>query len=204
VCTRCASGCCGSGSRTSWREPRSARMRSAAGWRRSGWRCWSGTRLMAGAVPAVSGATVAAKEPMRCAGVGELLSGAAAGVLDKSPVNAVASNGVSRLAVCRLGSSADRCRDPRPIDRCARPADPPRRRPHPAATTGTPPARAGPRPPPRTPSNALARPNGPEHTGTRPPEAYSGSRTARTRKNRPERSTISVRDQLIANSRNRV
>jgi hypothetical protein len=143
VCTRCASGCCGSGSRTSWREPRSARMRSAAGWRRSGWRCWSGTRLMAGAVPAVSGATVAAKEPMRCAGVGELLSGAAAGVLDKSPVNAVASNGVSRLAVCRLGSSADRCRDPRPIDRCARPADPPRRRPHPAATTGTPPARAG-------------------------------------------------------------
>ncbi len=53
-----------------------------------------------------------------------------------------------------------------PADLHTCPAGPPRRRAHPAPSTGVSPARRGPHPHTRSPRNRLTRPNGPEHAGT--------------------------------------
>jgi hypothetical protein len=54
------------------------------------------------------------------------------------------------------------------------PADPSRRRAHPAPTTRTRPAQRGPRPHPRPTRTVLTRPSGPDATGDPPPEATLG------------------------------
>ena len=76
-----------------------------------------------------------------------------------------------------------------PADPGTGPPDPPRRCAHPAATTGTPPARRGPRPPPRTPSNVLTRPHRPRaHRNPAHPRRHSGPHPATNRK--PSSETI--------------
>ncbi len=72
-------------------------------------------------------------------------------------------------------------------DPSAGPPDPPRRRAHPAPTTGLRPARAGPRPSPRPPRNGLTWPNGPEPPGIPPTRgATRALGVQQTRKPPPE------------------